>query len=141
MKNKTNKTNNELHPNPLNLSARFLAARPSLVSAWIIGAHGLLPIFKSEYKEAIITFLETAEHEFFSALNNQVRKRVPGLELYGYYLGSIIKNRKTGKERMIIGIIPADPKDIYSQIYYDYISDNGKVSCCSGATLQSWQWK
>lgn len=128
-------------PNPLNLSARFLSARPDLVGAWIIGAHGLLPIFKTEYKTAIITFLETIEHEFFAALTEQLKKQVPGLAYDGYYLGSVVQNKKSSKERMVIAITPADPKDLYSEIIYHYISDNGKTGSCSGGTLREWQWK
>ncbi len=128
-------------PNPLNLSARFLAARPDLVGAWIIGAHGLLPIFKTEYKEAIISFLETVEYEFFLALSNQIKKHVSGLDWYGYYLGSIVKNKKTGRERMVVAITPADPKDQYSETIYHYITDGGKMGACAGGTLREWQWK
>lgn len=128
-------------PNPLNLSARFLAARPDLVGAWIIGAHSLLPIFKTEYKTAIITFLETVEHEFFAALTAQIRKQVPGLDWDKYYLGTVVRNKKTGKERMVIGITPADPKDQYSENIYHYINDRGKIGSCAAVTLREWQWK
>lgn len=128
-------------PNPLNLSARFLAARPDLVGAWIIGAHSLLPIFKTEYKTAIITFLETVEHEFFAALANHIKKQIPAVESEGFYLGSIIENKRKGKERMVMGITLSDPKNVNSEIIYHYIDDKGKVGECNGGTLREWQWK
>ncbi len=140
MTNENSKPEIRQVPNPLNLSARFLAARPDLVGAWIIGAHSLLPIFKTEYKTAIITFLETVEHEFFSALNNQMSKRIKP-ELYNFSLGSIIKNKHSGKERMVIGITPADTKDLYADNIYHYINEKGRIGSCVSSTLHEWQWK
>lgn len=140
MTNENSKPEIRQVPNPLNLSARFLAARPDLVGAWIIGAHSLLPIFKTEYKTAIITFLETVEHEFFSALNNQMSKRIKP-ELYNFGLGSIIKNKHSGKERMVIGITPADTKDLYADNIYHYINEKGRIGSCVSSTLHEWQWK
>lgn len=128
-------------PNPLNLSARFLAARPDLVGAWIIGVHSLLPIFKTEYKTAIITFLETVEHEFFTALANHIRKQIPAVEENEYSFGSIVQNKRKGKERMVIGITLSDPKNINSEIVYHYMDDKGKVGECNAGTLREWQWK
>jgi len=135
-------TKKEIKPvlNPISLSARFLCVRPDFVGAWIIGAHSLLPIFKSEYKEAITTFLETVEQQFFIALNNQVKKRIKH-ELHNFPLGSIIKNKHFGKERMVIGVTPADPKDQYAYNIYHYIDDNDREGCCASSTLQEWQWK
>lgn len=135
-----NNTTNESQLNPLNLSARFLAARPDLVGAWIVGAQGLLQIFKSPYKDAIITFLQTVDQQFFSALNNQAEKKMKR-ELHNFPIGFVMKNKHSGKERMVIGITPANPKDIYSYNIYHYINDKGRISACASSTLQEWQWK
>lgn len=140
MKNKTIEIKKEGYPNPLNLTTRFLSARPDLVGAWIAGAHGLLPVFKTEYKDAVIAFLECVEQQFFTALNNQVNKRIKR-ELHMFGLGQIIRNKHSGKERMVIGIKPADPKDQYAYNIYHYINDDGREGACASSTLQEWQWK
>ncbi len=119
-------------PNPISLSARFLAARPDLVSAWIIGAHSLLPIFKSKYKESIINYLQTVQSEFFSALRHHWEKKYPDQKL-NYTFGTICRNRK-GEERLIIGIQPTDKK----KPTYEYIDDEGKVGACNESSMTSW---
>ena len=108
--------------NPLGLSARFLAARPDLVGAWIIGAHGLLPIFKSEHKEAIAAFLETIQSEFFAALRHHWEKNNPDQRIT-YTFGTICRNRR-GEERLVIGISPQES----GKPVYQYISDKDRKS-------------
>ena len=126
MKNKNNKDNH------LSLSARFLAARPDLVGAWIIGAHSLLPIFKSENKEVINAFLETVQGEFFAALQHHWKKKNPNQEMT-YTFGTICLNRK-GDERLIIGVQPTEK----GKPTYEYISDDGKVGACNESSMVSW---
>lgn len=122
-------------PNPISLSARFLAARPDLVSAWIIGAHSLLPIFKSKHKEAITAYLETVQGQFFAALRHHFEKKHPDQKLT-YTFGTICRNRK-GEERLIIGIEHTDK----NKPTYDYIDDNGKVGACNESSMVSWMEK
>ena len=122
-------------PNPISLSARFLAARPDFVSAWIIGAHSLLPIFKSKHKEAITAYLETVQGQFFAALRHHFEKKHPEQKLI-YTFGTICRNRK-GEERLVIGIEPADK----NKPTYDYIDDNGKVGACNESSMVSWMEK
>jgi hypothetical protein len=95
MKKENSKQKIHHQPNPISLSARFLAARPDLVSAWIIGAHSLLPIFKTKHKEAIIVYLETVQGEFFAALRHHWEKKNPDQKLV-YTFGTICRNRKGG---------------------------------------------
>lgn len=141
MKDENQKTEIKQLPNPIGLSARFLAARPDLVGAWIIGAHSLVPIFKSQYKEAIITFLETVEHEFFAALHHHWNKKHPNQRL-DYTFGTIIKNKHNNKERMVIAIEPGYKiPGSYIEAVYHYIDDVGKVGACNGSTMNNWQWK
>jgi len=121
--------------NPLNLSARFLAARPDLVGAWIIGAHGMLPIFKTEHRDAIITFLETIQVKFFGALKAIWEKRNPEQKMT-YTFGTICRNKR-GEERLVIGIIPQENK----KPSYEYIDDNGKVGACNESSMISWMDK
>ncbi len=120
---------------PMALSARFLAARPDLVGAWIIGAHGLLPIFRTEYRKAIESFLETVQAEFFGALKHHWEKRNPGQRLT-YSFGTICRNHR-GDERMITGITPtAKGKPVYT-----YIDDLGKEGSCSETSMVTWMEK
>lgn len=121
--------------NPLDISARFLDARPDLVGAWIIGMHGLLPIFKSEHKEAIIAYLETVQSEFFSALRHRWEKRHPEQNLV-YTFGTICRNNK-GDERLVVGLKPekdAKPK-------YEYVDGTGMLGMCNEASMKSWMEK
>ena len=122
-------------PNPIDLSARFLTARPDLVTAWIIGAHSLLPIFKSKYKESIINYLQTVQSEFFSALRHHWEKKYPDQKLT-YTFGTICRNRK-GEERLVIGIQPTDKK----KPTYEYMDDDGKVGACNESSMVSWMNK
>ena len=120
--------------NPISLSTRFLTARPDLVSAWIIGAHSLVAIFKSEHREAIIAYLETVQGEFFAALRHHWEKKYPDQKLT-YTFGTICRNRK-GLERLVIGIQPTEKK----KPTYEYIDDDGKSA---PATSRAWWagWK
>lgn len=135
MKNKNTKPKKEQHPNPLNLSARFLAARPDLVGPWIIGAHGLLPIFKTEHRGALVAYLETVQREFFAALEHFWMKRNPNQKL-AYTFGTICKNAK-GEERLVIGIT-ANEK---GKPTYDYMDDGGKIGACNESSMTSWMEK
>lgn len=121
--------------NPLNLSARFLSARPDLVGAWIIGAHGILPIFKTEQQDAIIAYLQTIQVEFFSALKAIWEKRNPEQKMT-YTFGTICRNKK-GEERLIIGITPNENK----KPAYEYIDDSGKVGACNESRMTGWMEK
>ena len=121
--------------NPLSLSARFLAARPDFVSAWIIGAHGLLPIFKTEHQEAIIVYLETVQGEFFAALRHHFEKKNPDQRLT-YTFGTICRNKK-GDERLVIGILPQES----GKPAYEYMGDNGKVGACNESSMVGWMEK
>lgn len=121
--------------NPLDLSARFLAARQDLVGAWIIGAHSLLPIFKSEHKEAIATYLETVQGQFFAALRHHWENKNPNQNLV-YTFGTICRNRKSD-ERLVIGILPQKT----GKPTYEYISDDGSVGACNEASMRSWMDK
>lgn len=135
MKKENSKQKIQHQPNPISLSARFLAARPDLVSAWIIGAHSLLPIFKTKHKEAIIVYLETVQGEFFAALRHHWEKKNPDQKLI-YTFGTICRNRK-GEERLVIGIQPTDK----NKPTYEYIDDNGKVGACNESSMVSWMEK
>jgi hypothetical protein len=135
MKNITNKTKKELHPNPLNLSARFLAARPDLVGPWIIGAHSLLPIFKTEHKGALVAYLETVQREFFAALEHFWKKKHADQKIT-YTFGTICRNSK-GEERLVIGITPTEK----GKPTYEYMDDNGKVGACNESSMMSWMEK
>lgn len=138
-----NKNNNESpvqmdikqQPNPINLSARFLAARPDFVGAWIIGAHGILPIFKSAHKEGIIGFLETVQTEFFAALKHHFEKKHPDQKMT-YTFGTICRNGK-GDERLVIGIVPQKT----GKPSYEYMGDDGKVGACNESSMVSWMEK
>lgn len=121
--------------NPLALSARFLAARPDLVGAWVIGAHGLLPIFKSEHKEAIVAFLESVQGEFFAALRHHFEKKNPKQSLL-YTFGTICRNGRR-EERLVIGIKPEES----GKPSYEYISDDGVVGACNESSMRSWMEK
>lgn len=131
MKNKKSET----LQNPIALSARFLAARPDLVGAWIIGAYSLLPLFKSEHKKAIIVFLETVQGEFFAALRNHWEKKNQGQKLT-YTFGTICRNGK-GVERLVIGIAPTEK----GKPVYEYIDDDGKIGSCNESSMVSWMEK
>ena len=135
MKKEKPKQKIQHQPNPISLSARFLAARPDLVSAWIIGAHSLLPIFKTKHREAIIVYLETVQGEFFAALRHHWEKKYPDQKLT-YTFGTICRNRKS-EERLVIGIQPME-KNIPT---YEYIDDNGKVGACNESSMVSWMEK
>lgn len=134
MKKKSKAKTKEL-PNPIALSARFLAARPDLVGAWIIGAYSLLPIFKSQYKESIIHFLDTVQAEFFVALRHHWEKKNPNQKLT-YTFGTICRNGR-GQERMVIGISPTEK----GKPAYEYIDDEGKVGACNESSMVSWMEK
>ena len=121
--------------NPLSLSARFLSARPDFVGAWIIGAHSLLPIFKTENREVIIAFLETVQGEFFAALRHHWEKRNVDQRMT-YTFGTICRNRK-GEERLVIGILAQKT----GKPAYEYIDDNGKVGACNESSMISWMEK
>lgn len=121
--------------NPLNLSARFLAARPDLVGAWIIGAHGLLPIFKSKSREAIIAYLDTVQREFFTALRHHWEKKNPNQKMT-YTFGTICRNRK-GEERLVIGILSQES----GKPTYEYIADDGKIGACNESSMVGWMEK
>lgn len=135
MKKQRVKTEVKQTPNPINLSARFLTARPDLVSAWIIGAHSLIAIFKSEHREGIIAYLETVQGEFFSALRHHWEKKYPDQKLT-YTFGTICRNRK-GMERLVIGIQPTEKK----KPAYEYIDDDGKVGACNESSMVGWMEK
>lgn len=135
MKKENTKTEIRQVPNPINLSARFLTARPDLVTAWIIGAHSLLPIFKSKYKESIINYLQTVQAEFFSALKHHWEKKYPDQKL-AYTFGTICRNRK-GEERLVIGIQPTEK----NKPTYEYIDDDGKVGACNESSMTGWMNK
>lgn len=135
MKKEKQKPEAKQVPNPISLSARFLTARPDLVSAWIIGAHSLLPIFKSKSQEAIIAFLETVQGEFFAALRHHWEKKYPDQKMT-YTFGTICRNRK-GEERLVIGIQPTEKK----KPTYEYIDDNGKVGACNESSMVGWMEK
>lgn len=132
---KEKKKTKKEEPNPLSLSARFLSARPDFVGAWIIGAHSLLPIFKSEQKEAIAAFLETVQGEFFAALRHHWEKRNVDQRMT-YTFGTICRNRK-GDERLVIGILAQKS----GKPAYEYIDDNGKVGACNESSMISWMEK
>jgi len=134
MKN-TNKEEPKQELNPLNLSARFLTARPDLVGAWIIGAHGLISIFKSEHRQAILAYLETVQTEFFSALKHHWEKRNTEQKL-AYTFGTICRNRK-GDERLVIGITAQKS----NKPTYEYMSDDGKVGACNESSMTGWMEK
>lgn len=135
MKKQNSKQKIQHQPNPISLSARFLAARPDLVSAWIIGAHSLLPIFKTKHEEAIIVYLETVQGEFFAAIRHHWEKKNPDQKLT-YTFGTICRNRKS-EERLVIGIQPTDK----NKPTYEYIDDNGKVGACNESSMVSWMEK
>ena len=135
MKKENTKTEIKQVPNPLDLSARFLTVRPELVSAWIIGAHGLLPIFKSKHKEAIIAYLQTVQSEFFAALRHHWEKKYPDQKLT-YTFGTICRNRK-GEERLVVGVNPTETK----KPAYEYVDDQGKVGACNQSSMESWMNK
>lgn len=135
MKNKDPKTKKNQHPNPLNLSARFLAARPDLVGPWIIGAHSLLPIFKTEHRGALVAYLETVEREFFSAIEHFFQKKYPDQKL-AYTFGTICRNGRR-EERLVIGITPTEK----GKPTYDYMDDGGKVGSCNESSMKSWMEK
>jgi hypothetical protein len=135
MKKKNTKPEVKHIPNPISLSARFLAARPDFVGAWIIGAHSLLPIFKSKHKEAIIAYLETVQGQFFAALRHHFEKKNPDQKTT-YTFGTICRNRK-GEERMVIGITPQET----GKPAYDYMSDDGEVGACNESSMVSWMNK
>ena len=135
MKKEKPKQKIQHQPNPISLSARFLAARPDLVSAWIIGAHSLLPIFKTKHREAIIVYLETVQGEFFAALRHHWEKKYPDQKIT-YTFGTICRNRKS-EERLVIGIQPTEK----NKPTYEYIDDNGKVGTCNESSMVSWMEK
>ncbi len=135
MKKKNTKPEVKHIPNPISLSARFLTARTDLVGAWIIGAHSLLPIFKSPHKEAIIAYLETVQSEFFTALRHHFEKKNPDQKM-AYTLGTICRNRK-GEERLIVGMEPQKS----GKPTYDYMSDDGQVGACNESSMVSWMNK
>ncbi len=122
-------------PNPMSLSARFLAARPDFVGAWIIGAHSLLPIFKTENRDAIIAFLETVQGEFFAALRHHWEKKNPNQKMT-YTFGTICRNRR-GLERLVISILPTEK----GKPTYVYIDDDGKVGSCNESSMVGWMEK
>ena len=107
-------------------------ARPDLVGAWIIGAHVLLPIFKSEQKEVIAAFLETVQAEFFGALHHRWEKHHPKQNLV-YTFGTICRNGK-GDERLVIGL--KAEKD--GKPRYEYVDDLGLLGMCNEASMRSW---
>ena len=131
------KPEKEIKPvlNPVSLSARFLSARPDFVGAWIIGAHSLLPIFKTESRGAIIAFLETVQGEFFAALRHHWEKKNPGQKMT-YTFGTICRNGN-GLERLVIGILPTEK----SKPTYEYIDDEGKIGACNESSMVSWMEK
>lgn len=135
MPKKKTKKEVKQHPNPISLSARFLAARPDFVGAWIIGAHSLLPIFKTESRGAIIAFLETVQGEFFAALRHHWEKKNPNQKLT-YTFGTICRNRY-GIERLVIGILPTEK----GKPTYEYIDDEGKVGACNESSMVGWMEK
>lgn len=135
MKKENTKSKIKQVPNPLDLSARFLTARPDMVSAWIIGAHSLLPIFKSQHKEAILAYLETVQTEFFAALKHHFEKKYPDQRMT-YTFGTVCRNRK-GEERLIIGMTPQEK----GKPTYDYMSDDGQVGACNESSMVSWMNK
>lgn len=130
-----NTDNKSIQKNPLDLSARFLAARPDLVGPWIIGAHSLLSMFKSKHKEAIMSYLETVEAQFFSALRHHFEKK-NGDQKLTYTFGTICRNRK-GEERLIIGIRREDS----GKPTYEYIMDEGTLGACNESSMESWMNK
>lgn len=131
------KTKKEIkqQPNPIGLSARFLAARPDFVGAWIIGAHSLLPIFKTESRGPIIAFLETVQGEFFAALRHHWEKKNPNQKMT-YTFGTICRNRR-GIERLVIGVLPTEK----GKPTYEYIDDDGKVGACNESSMVGWMEK
>lgn len=135
MKKENTKKEIKQVPNPIDLSARFLMARPDLVTAWIVGAHSLLPIFKSQHKEAIIHYLQTVQAEFFSALRHHWEKKHPDHKLE-YTFGTICRNAR-GEERLVIGILPTEKK----KPTYEYMDDSGKVGACNESSMTSWMNK
>lgn len=135
MKKENTKSKIKRVPNPLDLSTRFLMARPDLVTAWIVGAHSLLPIFKSKHREAIIMYLQTVQEEFFAALRHHWEKKYPDQKMT-YTFGTICRNRK-GEERLVIGVQPMESK----KPAYDYIDDNGKAGACNESSMVSWMNK
>lgn len=122
-------------PNPISLSARFLAARPDFVGAWIIGAHSLLPIFKTDSRDAIIAFLETVQGEFFAALRHHWEKKNPNQKMT-YTFGTICRNRR-GLERLVISVLPTEK----GKPTYVYIDDDGKVGSCNESSMVGWMEK
>ncbi len=118
--------------NPLNLSMRFLLARSDMVGAWIIGAHALLSLFKSEHKDSIIAFLEALQTEFFAALRHRWEKSHPEQNLV-YTFGTICRNGK-GEERLVIGLKPE--KDFKPK--YEYVDDLGLLGICNEASMRCW---
>ena len=135
MPKKNTKKETKPQPNPIGLSARFLAARPDFVGAWIIGAHSLLPIFKTESREAITAFLETVQGEFFAALRHHWEKKHPKQKMT-YTFGTICRNRR-GVERLVIGVLPTEK----GKPTYEYIDDDGKVGACNESSMVSWMEK
>ncbi len=129
------KKHTHLVDNPLNLSARFLAVRPELVSAWIAGAHGLLPIFKTKNKMVLLAFLETVQSEFFSALKHHWKHKNPEQKMT-YTFGTICLNKR-GDERLVIGIKP-NPN---GKPVYEYLASDGTINACNEASMQSWMEK
>ena len=135
MPNKNTKKETKPVLNPISLSARFLTARPDFVGAWIIGAHSLLPIFKTDSRGAIIAFLETVQGEFFAALRHHWEKKNPNQKMT-YTFGTICRNRK-GIERLVIGILPTEK----GKPTYEYIDDDGKVGACNESSMVGWMEK
>lgn len=118
--------------NPLSLSMRFLSVRLDLVGAWIIGAHALLPLFKSEHKESIEAFFEALQAEFFAALRHRWEKQNPKQNLL-YTFGTICRNGRGG-ERLVVGLKPE--KDCKPK--YEYVDNEGILGMCNEASMRSW---
>ena len=120
--------------NTLELSVRFLSARPDLVGVWIAGARDFLQLFKTAHIEVIAAYLHTVEINFFGGLKRHCERKYPD-QKFEYSLGTICRNSKN-EERFIVGIrTEKNGKPTYEYIFGE------TMGACNESSMKSWMEK